>query len=110
MLMPPHRQRIVDIDQFFSQFVELEPAFGVAIDIEPSRGECLDGAVADLKAGAGQRRDRSLAQARLVERCLETGASNGAFVMMLEERRIFEAEAIFNLAELCRLKPGAGSK
>ncbi len=85
MLVPPAGQRVVDVDQLLGELVKLEPAVGVAIDLEPRRGERLDRAVADVEAGALQRRDGSLAQARRFERMLKPAALSSAFGIMIED-------------------------
>ena len=86
MLVPPAGQRVVDVDQLFGELVKLEPAVGIAIDLEPRCGERLDRAVADVEAGALERRDGSLAQARRrSSACSRLPRSRSAFGIVFED-------------------------
>src|SRR5690348_15343585 len=107
MLVPPHGERVVDVDQLLGEFVQLEPAIGIAINLEPGGGEIPLRPVPEVEAGAGERVRRRFMEARLVERTLEPRPGRGGFVVMLEERRVLETEAIFELAELRGLEARA---
>src|SRR5437588_11378678 len=102
MLMSPARQRVVDVHELFGKLVKLIPAIGIAVDLKPGLSERLDRAVADLEARPCQCVDRAIPQARLIQRFLQTCVRGGARIMMFKEARIFEPEAIFELAELRR--------
>src|SRR4051794_14403387 len=39
MLVPPARQRVVDVEKLFGELVKVEPAFRIAIDLEPGGGD-----------------------------------------------------------------------
>ena len=88
MLVPPPGQRIVDIDQFLGQLVELEPALAVAIDRGPRRRDRLARPVAEVEPGAGKRGIGLVPQARLVERGDQPGVPvAAAFVIIRDSSR-----------------------
>src|SRR5947209_12093442 len=86
MLVAPRREGIVDIDQLFSELVEIEPTLGVAIDFEPRGGELVDRAAAEVEARALERRGGAVAQAGLGKRRLEPSALGGPRRIMFKIR------------------------
>jgi hypothetical protein len=72
MLVPPARERVVDVNQLLGELVQFEPALFVAVNQEPGSRERRDRCVADIEARAFQRGDCRFAQAGLVERCLRS--------------------------------------
>ena len=100
MLVPPHGERVVDIDELLGQLVQLEPAVGITVHLHPSGRARLDGPVANAEAGAHERIGSDIAQARLVERRLQPRALRGALVIMVEKDGILQPQPIFELAEL----------
>ena len=57
MLVPPARERVVDVDQLLGEFIKLEPTLLVAIDFEPGPRERRNRGVADIESGALERGD-----------------------------------------------------
>ena len=82
--MAPARQRIVDVDQFLGELVELEPALAVAIDLGPGRLDRLARAVSKIEAGAGKRGVGLFPQARLGKRRRKAGVTGGAAFVIVE--------------------------
>ena len=50
--MTPGRERVVDVDQLFSQFVEVEPFLRVEVNLEPGLRDRFDRPVAKVEAGS----------------------------------------------------------
>ena len=98
--MPPAGEGVVDVDELFGQFVEVEPALGVAVNFQPGRRHGLDRAVAKVEAGAFERGLGCVPQTGLGERGLQPRPLRTALTIMIYEFRLLQSQPELEFAKL----------